>query len=185
MQHGRRAFFGAGDRQPVVLAALLAVQAFAAVFFVSDVIADFSLGGAGLHTIFEAAVSFALVLGVIFGGLEMRRAMERARRSEAAFSAASGALGDLIQNYFHEWALTPAESEVALFALKGVDLGDIAEMRGSAPGTVRAQLAHIYAKAGVSGRAQLVSLFIEDLLAGPMPGLEGHARSSRERDRAG
>jgi len=185
MRPGPDASIGKGGRQAVVLAVLLAVQAFAAVFFVSDVLADFSLGGTGLHTIFEAGVSLALVLGVVFGGLEMRRTLERAQRSEAALSAASGALAEVIEDYFERWALTPAESEVALFVLKGVDPADIAELRGAAPGTVRAQLARIYAKAGVSGRAQLVSLFIEDLLAGPIPGVEMQKSREKERSKAG
>ena len=32
-------------------------------------------------------------------------------------------------------------------------------------GTVRAQLSSVYAKAGVSGRAQFAALFVEDILA--------------------
>jgi DNA-binding NarL/FixJ family response regulator len=51
-----------------------------------------------------------------------------------------------------------------LFTLKGLDIADIATARGSAQGTVRAQLAKVYAKAGVSNRGQLISTFIEDLL---------------------
>ena len=41
-------------------------------------------------------------------------------------------------------------------------------MRGTAPGTVRAQCTSIYAKAGVDGRAQLFSVFMEELLAGEL-----------------
>jgi len=67
---------------------------------------------------------------------------------------------------FAEWKLTPAEADVAMFALKGCDAAAIAEMRGAATGTVRAQLARVYAKAGVSSRADLVSLFFDDLLDG-------------------
>ena len=53
---------------------------------------------------------------------------------------------------------------MALFALKGCDVAEIAELRGAATGTVRSQLSQIYAKAGVTSQAMLVSLFIEDLL---------------------
>jgi DNA-binding CsgD family transcriptional regulator len=38
-------------------------------------------------------------------------------------------------------------------------------MRGTAQGTVRAQCTTLYAKAGVEGRAQLLSIFMEELLA--------------------
>jgi DNA-binding CsgD family transcriptional regulator len=41
---------------------------------------------------------------------------------------------------------------------------DIAQSRGTSEGTVRAQTAAVYRKAGVKGRAQLFGLFIEDLI---------------------
>lgn len=152
------------------LTVLLAIQALCAVFFVADVLADFRLGGWLPHTIFEAFVAGALGAGVLLCARELRLVVEDMRRAEAAVSAASGALGEVIAGRFAEWGLTGAESDVALFALKGFDTAEIAELRGAAPGTVRAQLARIYAKAGVASRAGLVALFIEDLLPGlPSP----------------
>ena len=71
---------------------------------------------------------------------------------------------DLICLRFEEWQLAAAKAAVALFALKGCDAPEIARLRGAASGTVRAQLSAVYAKAGVSSQAALVSLFIEDLL---------------------
>jgi len=53
---------------------------------------------------------------------------------------------------------------IGLMAIKGLDLAEIAAVRGAAQGTVRAQLTRIYAKAGVSGRAQFAAYFVEDLL---------------------
>ncbi len=154
------------------LALVLAVQAFCAVFFVADVVVDFHWVGLDLHHAFEAVVALALVAGVIFGGLEMRRTLERMRRAEAALSLASGAFGQMIDTYFERWGLTPAEGEVALLALKGFEVSEIAGLRGAANGTVRAQLARVYAKAGVSNRTQLVCLFIEDLLDSPLTGAD-------------
>lgn len=153
---------------PTLRAILLVVQAMAAVFFIVDVVADFAIDGADLHNAFEALIAVALMIGVVLGALEMRRALERAGRAETALKAASGALAELIAARFEEWALTPAEREVAMLALKGFDVAEIASQRGAAAGTVRAQLARIYAKSGASGRAQFVALFVEDLLAGPV-----------------
>ena len=121
-----------------------------------------------------------LVLGILFAALEMRRTLERARRAEIAVSAASGAFAELIAANFERWALTPAESEVALLALKGFDVAEIADLRAAASGTVRAQLAHVYAKANVSNRSQLVSLFIEDLLDGPVANARSAAQAFRQ-----
>lgn len=65
---------------------------------------------------------------------------------------ASGAFQELIDEYFMSWQLTPAEKDVALFAIKGISISDIASMRGVSEGTVKAQTTAIYRKAGVSGR---------------------------------
>lgn len=166
----------------MALAALLVLQTLCTVFFVADVVGDLLLEGPDLHTMFEAAVSAALGLGVVFTGLEMRRTLERSRRAEAALSVASGAFGELIADYFERWKLTPAETDVALFALKGFDVAEIAELRGSAAGTVRAQLTRVYAKAGVSNRTQLLAVFTDDLLAGALPGLERRSAVSSSSD---
>ena len=87
-----------------------------------------------------------------------------------ADQVARGAMGDMIDGFFERWGLTPAEREVGLFALKGLDNESIAALRGVAVGTVRAQTARVYAKAGVTGRSQLMSVFIEELLAEPLSG---------------
>ena len=60
--------------------------------------------------------------------------------------------------------LEEAERDVALFSIKGLSTAAIAEMRQVSEGTVKAQTNAIYRKAGVSGRPQLLSLFIEDLM---------------------
>ena len=57
-----------------------------------------------------------------------------------------------------------AEADAALFALKGGDVTEIAALRGAAPGTVRAQLARVYAKAAVKSQSGLMALFIEELV---------------------
>ncbi|MEC5289051.1 LuxR C-terminal-related transcriptional regulator [Aurantimonas sp. C2-6-R+9] len=152
------------SRRAVLLAALLAIQTLCAVFFVADVASDLRWGGLTAHTALEGAVAFALILGIAFAAFEMRRTLERNRRAEAALSSASGAFAELIDAYFEDWGLTPAEADVALFALKGLDVAEIAAFRGAASGTVRAQLARVYAKAKVSNRPQFISLFIEELL---------------------
>lgn len=159
---------GRGGARSTALALVLVVQALAAVFFAGDAMADLALAGFGLHVAMEGVIALALVVGVVFGAREMRRMIEQADRSEAALMAARGALGDLIEARFESWKLTPAEASVAILALKGFDVAAISDLRGAALGTVRAQLAHVYAKAGVSSRAELLSVFIEDLLDGPV-----------------
>ncbi len=156
----------AARRLPAALAVFLAVQVAAAVFFAGDVIADLRWRPASVHLAFEALVTLALVVGIVLGVLALRRTVETLRAQEAALGVARGSLAEVIARQFAAWGLTPAERDVGMLALKGLDVAEIAGLRGAAAGTVRAQLARIYAKAGVSGRAQFAAFFVEDLLAG-------------------
>jgi DNA-binding CsgD family transcriptional regulator len=155
---------GSVRRRPIALVVFLTVQTFAAAFFVGDAILDLREGDIGPHLYFEMLVAVALALGVVFGAIALRQTLEQMRVQDVALASARGALGDVILAQFTEWGLTPAESDVGFLALKGLDVAEIAEVRGAAPGTVRAQLTRIYAKAGVSGRAQFAAWFVEDLL---------------------
>jgi DNA-binding CsgD family transcriptional regulator len=152
------------DRQTLLVAAVVAVQAVAAVFFVADALGDFAADGMTAHIAIEAVIAFALLAGVFIGAAHVRRLLAEARRREEALAVAKGALADHIAARFADWGLTAAESDVALFALKGCDAAEIAALRGAAQGTVRAQLSQVYAKAGVTSQAGLVSLFLDDLL---------------------
>lgn len=151
-----------------VPAALLAVQLACTAFFLADVAIDLAQGGLMGHDAVEAVAALALVIGTVFGLREVGRALARTRRLEEQVRIASGALAEVIAEHFRRWGLTPAEREVAMLAIKGLPVAEIARLRGTAEGTVKAQSAAIYAKAGVTGRHQLLSLFIEDLLAEPL-----------------
>lgn len=161
---------GTAQRKPFALAVFLTVQTFAAVFFMGDALIDVLEGEVGPHLYFELLVAVALALGVGFGAVALRQTLEQMRAQEVALASARGALGDVISAQFTDWGLTPAERDVGFLALKGLDVAEIADVRGAASGTVRAQLTRIYAKAGVSGRAQFAAWFVEDLLG---EGLEG------------
>jgi DNA-binding CsgD family transcriptional regulator len=155
------------ERKATGMTILVALQALAATFFLVDLAGDLSAEGGGPHLLIEGLAAIALLVAVVLGAIQVRDLIAAARRDETAVAAASGALGDLIGLRFEEWGLTPAEADVALFALKGCDVGEIAALRGSASGTVRAQLARVYAKAGVDSQSGLIALFLEELIALP------------------
>ncbi len=122
-----------------------------------------------LYEAIEIGAALGLVLGSGLGLIALRNSVARTRRAEAKLRAASVAFVDLLQDRFAQWGLTPAERDVALFAIKGMSTAEIAGLRTTSEGTVKAQTAAIYRKAGVTGRSQLLSLFIEDLMSdGPM-----------------
>jgi DNA-binding CsgD family transcriptional regulator len=160
--------FRRGRRETTALATFMALQSIAAVFFVGDVSADLVDDLGSPHSLLEAFVVFVLVLGIFLAGWQLRLTLQRMSGQERALDTARGELSRIIEDQFEEWSLTPAERDVGLLALKGLDLAEIAEMRGAAQGTVRAQLTRIYAKAGVSGRHQFAAWFVEDLLVGKL-----------------
>lgn len=146
-------------------AAIVTLQAVACLFFVADALADDSepaSGGSG--NALEIGVSFALLAGTIFGAAYLYRLVREIRVRAAVVAIARGALSRMIADRFSQWQLSTAESDVALFALKGCTVREIAEMRSAAQGTIRAQLSQVYAKAGVSSQPMLMSLFLEDLM---------------------
>ncbi|MCV6592513.1 MAG: helix-turn-helix transcriptional regulator [Silicimonas sp.] len=114
----------------------------------------------------QIGAALALILGVVMGGLVLREHRQRTARAEAALHRARSAFRDVLEDRFAAWKLTPAERDVALFAIKGFSIADIAGFREVSEGTIKAQTAAIYRKAGVSGRSQLLSLFVDDLIEG-------------------
>lgn len=145
------------------------MQALCAVFFVSDIMATVL----GLRArpvswqtreLIEIGAAVGLILGLLLGALALERAVRGQREAVERLRRASGAFMDLLSERFAEWGLTPAEADVALFAIKGMSTAEIATLRRVSEGTVKAQTAAIYRKAGVTGRSQLLSLFIEDLM---------------------
>lgn len=164
-------------RGRLIIGLILFVQALCALFFVSDIL--FSVLGIYARPLawqtrefLELGAALGLILGVVLGGLALRRMARDRRRAEEKLRRASGAFMDLLEERFEEWGLTASERDVALFAIKGMSTAEIATLRKTAEGTVKAQTNAIYRKAGVSGRPQLLSLFIEDLMepaADPAP----------------
>lgn len=156
------------ERRAIALAAVILLQAVTALFFLADVVSDFWQDGRleDFHMWLELLATFALIGGVVFLMVELRQVMTRLANLDRSVRAAQGEMAEVIDGFFRDWGLTPSERDVALMVLKGIDNDTIASMRGTAPGTVRAQCTSIYAKAGVDGRAQLFSVFMEELLAG-------------------
>lgn len=156
-------------RNRLVIGSVLAVQSACAFFFVSDILTSV-LGlevqplAWELRELLEIGASLGLILGVISGALMLTATIRSRNLAEERLRRASGVFMDLLEERFTEWGLTKAERDVALFAIKGMSTAEIAVLRSTSEGTVKAQTNAIYRKAGVSGRSQLLSLFIDDLM---------------------
>lgn len=152
-----------------LIAVVFVIQALCAVFFVSDILTSvLGLRSAPLswrtRELLELGAALGLLLGLGLGAVVLARALREQQVAEERLRRASGAFMDLLEERFAEWTLSPAERDVALFAIKGMSTAEIATLRATSEGTVKAQTNAIYRKAGVTGRPQLLSVFIEDLM---------------------
>lgn len=151
------------------VAALLAVQLVCAFFFISDILSSV-IGFRATpvswraRELMEIGAAVGLILGLVLGAYALSRTLHQRDNATEKLRRASGAFADLLAEHFAEWGLTPAERDVALFAIKGMSTAEIALLRATSEGTVKAQTNAIYRKAGVTGRSQLLSLFIDDLM---------------------
>lgn len=143
------------------------LQGLASAFFVADSLIDaqFQPGAEGpAMSWLEAGIAVALLAGIVLGARLIRQMLTEARERERVIALARGAVAEVIAERFAEWSLSASESDVALFALKGCPIAEIAGLRGSAEGTVRAQLSQVYAKAGVTSHTALMALIFDELL---------------------
>ncbi len=158
--------------------AIVVVQVLCAVVFVWQILASvlgFAPFSWHISELIEMGAALGLLLGMGLGLIVLRRTMARNVAVEDQLRAASGAFMDVMEERFTKWALTPAERDVALFAIKGMSTTEIATLRDVSEGTIKAQTNAIYRKAGVAGRMQLLSLFIDDLMEpapSPTPSVE-------------
>jgi len=156
-----------GDKYATGLIAVIAVQIFCAGFFAMDVLADFRVENSvfSAHLYIETLAALALIFAVV---LEMRQLMQLLRSKahlEDRVRQSEMTIHELIEENFSNWSLSPAEYDIAMFLFKGLSSADIAQIRGTSEGTVKAQLSSVYRKAGVQNRAELLMAIIDSLYA--------------------
>ncbi|MCO4848344.1 MAG: helix-turn-helix transcriptional regulator [Yoonia sp.] len=147
---------------------IVLVQLICAAFFVSTILSSifgFAPFSWQIYELIEIGAAVGLFLGILLGVLLLRKIMARNTHIEDQLRLASGAFMDVLDEYFTAWRLTPAERDVALFAIKGMSTSEMAGLRDVSEGTIKAQTNAIYRKANVSGRTQLLSLFIDELIS--------------------
>lgn len=117
---------------------------------------------------FELAEALSAVVSIGVGIYVIFFLLRRNFHVETQLQATSGAMHALMLQRFSEWQLSPSETEVALFTIKGMSTAEMARLRGTSEGTIKAQTAAVYRKAGVGNRTQLLGLFVEELIGGPI-----------------
>ena len=152
-----------------VLWSLFALQGICCAYFLMDITWDLlwptSFNLLADSDVLEALVTIALFFGLAFTGNELRQILTRQNQLEDQIKVASGAFSEVMEARFTDWALTSAEREIAILAIKGFSIAEMADLRETKQGTVKAQCAAVYKKADVTGRLQLLSVFLDDLMA--------------------
>ena len=152
-----------------VLWSLFALQGICCAYFLMDITWDLlwptSFNLLADSDVLEALVTIALFFGLAFTGNELRQILTRQNQLEDQIKVASGAFSEVMEARFKDWALTSAEREIAILAIKGFSIAEMADLRETKQGTVKAQCAAVYKKADVTGRLQLLSVFLDDLMA--------------------
>jgi DNA-binding CsgD family transcriptional regulator len=151
------------------LAVLAVVQTLCAAFFIVELWTDvlglrhWAVGWAA-RELLQVGASIGLVLGAFASIALLRQTMQRVDHVERQLRVAAGSFIDVVQEQFLDWGLTPAESEAALFAVRGYANAEIATALGKSEATVKTQLNAVFRKSGLTGRTALVCHFIDVVL---------------------
>jgi DNA-binding CsgD family transcriptional regulator len=160
-------------RTPVALLAIIAVQVLCGAFFIGDLVADLRTYGTfdsfPSHLSLEAAASVSLIAAIVLEARLLRQILRRKAHLEHSLALARAAMQDVIAWHFRSWRLSPSETDVATFLVKGLSIQEIAEMRGCAQGTVKAHLNAIYRKSGTQNRGDLLSVLLDGVMEAPDP----------------
>jgi DNA-binding NarL/FixJ family response regulator len=154
---------------PYGLMVLVLVQTLCAAFFVSDIVADYSAMGMAAyeqwHLRIEALATLSLGLAIVFEVRFILTLLRRKAHLEHSASIATMAMHDVIEAHFDAWNLTPSERDVATFMVKGLGIAEIAQLRGTAEGTIKSHQNAIYRKSGARNRGEVLSQIIDSLMA--------------------
>lgn len=150
---------------PALLIGLIAAQTLCAVIFLADVAADLTAANAmDWHLVPEALASAGLLIGIGFEVFYLLQLLQRKASLERSVGLASSELQTVIEGHFDDWGLTASERDVAALMIKGLSISEIAKVRGSADGTVKAHLNAIYRKADARNRAEVLSHIMDALI---------------------
>jgi DNA-binding NarL/FixJ family response regulator len=153
-----------------LVATALILQIFSLALFLGEVILD-SFGSQiiyiswEVHEAIEITAVAGLFIGFLLGLMLVQNLLTRNKKVEGQLRVASGDFHALLKEHFAQWGLSPSETDVSYFAIKGLSNIEIATLRGTSDGTVKAQLNAVYRKAGLESRTQLLGYFIEELMA--------------------
>ena len=118
-----------------------------------------------LHLVMEILAEAALILAVILSLSSYFRLKETSKHNRDLVNAIRTGFDQVLDKKFGEWELTEAQKDIALLSARGQSISEIAEVRHTRDGTVKAHLHNIYKKANVSSRTELLAVLMDELLS--------------------
>lgn len=116
------------------------------------------------HLATETGAVGLLLLGFFLSQREVRGLSYAEARHRGRLSILRGHFDDILVKRFELWGLSKAESDIALLSLRGLKISEIARLRNTKEGTIKAQLSAIFHKAGIGTRTELLGLFMDEFL---------------------
>lgn len=151
--------------------ALMAIQFVCVVMFLVDILYEVHLAGTGnfsilnpVHLVSEAAALILLLAGFVLAHLLLRHTRATMVDKMRQLGSLRGHFDTIIEERFRAWNLSAAESDIALLSLRGMKICEIARMRHTAEGTIKAQLSAVYRKSGIASRTELLAMFMDEFL---------------------
>jgi DNA-binding CsgD family transcriptional regulator len=156
-------------QMPRFIIALIAAQVVCALVFLGDVLTDISDSPFEIwQFVPEGLASLALLVGIGFEVFYLVHLLRRKASLERSIGLASSELQTIIDSHFDDWNLTASERDVAGLMVKGLSIAEIASVRGTAEGTIKAHLNAIYRKSNARNRAEVLSNIMETLMGRPL-----------------
>jgi DNA-binding NarL/FixJ family response regulator len=117
-----------------------------------------------IHLISEGLALLLLGTGFGIANSLLRRIRSNMNENRQMLESLRGQFDSVIAERFHAWGLSSAESDIALLSIRGLKICEIAQLRHTAAGTIKAQLSAVYKKSGVASRTELLALFMDEFL---------------------
>lgn len=116
------------------------------------------------HLVLEVAASLALGAAFILLRQDRRRALAARDTQSDRLNTLRTEFDSFLHARFAQWALSPAEVDIALLTIRGLKISEIADLRDTREGTIKSQLSSIFRKSGVHTRTAFVAQFMDEFL---------------------
>ena len=116
------------------------------------------------HLTMELLAEAALILAVVLSYQSYVRLRADSKHEHELGHAIRTGFDKIIMERFWDWNLTKSECEIAILAIRGLSIAEIAAYRKTKCGTVKSHLHHVYVKASVGSRSDLLAGLMDELL---------------------